>query len=162
MLFWQLVQILAYCGKQVSVWIYAQQVLCVAGSMRMMASGDVIAIPLAERLREKARAARMAATVPSRADHPEPAVAIAPLVAEGALAFAVAGAAHRHQVLASPSQSGASTPESRWHSAFGSTAGIFSGYILLMLPSQIVGASAWPYLHCITALSDGHLLKPQL
>ncbi|KAL0052814.1 hypothetical protein WJX82_008196 [Trebouxia sp. C0006] len=97
------------------------------GSMRMMASGDVIAIPLAERLREKARAARMAATVPSRADHPEPAVAIAPLVAEGAVAFAVAGAAHRHQVLASPSQSGASTPESRWHSAFGSTAGIFSG-----------------------------------
>ena len=96
--------------------------------MRMMASGDVIAIPLAERLREKARAARMAAIAPPGADNAKPAVAIAPLVADGAVAFAVAGAAHRHQVLASPSQSGATTPESRWHSAFGSTAGIFAGY----------------------------------
>ena len=127
--------------------------------MRMMASGDVIAIPLAERLREKARAARMAATVPSQADHPEPAVAIAPLVAEGAVAFAVAGAAHRHQVLASPSQSGATTPESRWHSAFGSTAGIFSGYIFLLPPSKSFAASTWPYLQYITALNDGHPLN---
>lgn len=96
----------------------------------MMASGDVIAIPLAERLREKARAARAAAVAPAAAGHPEPAVAIAPVVADGAVAFAVAGAAHRHQVLASATDSGASTPGSRWHNAFASTAGIFSGYIL--------------------------------
>ena len=95
--------------------------------MRMMASGDVIAIPLAERLREKARAARAAATAPTGASV-EPAAAIAPVVVEGAVAFAVAGAAHRHQLLASPSNSGASTPESRWHTAFGSTSGLFSGY----------------------------------
>ncbi len=93
----------------------------------MMASGDVIAIPLAERLREKARAARVAATT-----QPEPAVAIAQVVADGAVAFAVAGAARRHQVLASPSASGTSTPESRWHNAFASTAGIFSGYAAIL------------------------------
>lgn len=96
--------------------------------MRMMASGDVIAIPLAERLREKARAARAAATAPAGVPGVEPAAAIAPVVVEGAVAFAVAGAAHRHQLLAAPSNSGASTPESRWHTAFGSTSGLFSGY----------------------------------
>ena len=69
----------------------------------MMASGDVIAIPLAERLREKARAARMAAIAPPGADNAKPAVAIAPLVADGAVAFAVAGAAHRGTHLMSSS-----------------------------------------------------------
>ena len=94
--------------------------------MRMMASGDVIAIPLAERLREKAKAARAAAAAPAGAAL-EPAAAIAPVVAEGAVAFAVAGAAHRHQVLATPNESGASTPESRWHNAFAASTGLFHG-----------------------------------
>ena len=94
----------------------------------MMASGDVIAIPLAERLREKARAARAAVTGTAGPESAaEPAAAIAPVVADGAVKFAVAGAARRHQVLAAASDSGTSTPESRWHNAFANTAGIFSG-----------------------------------
>ena len=93
----------------------------------MMASGDVIAIPLAERLRGKARAAREAAMAPVEAGNQEPAATIAQVVADGAVAFAVAGAAHRHQVLASPGDSGTSTAERRWHNAFASTAGLFSG-----------------------------------
>ena len=99
------------------------------GSMRMMPSGDVIAIPLAERLREKARAARAAASTPSKAHQaPDSSAAIAPALAEGAVAFAVAGAVHRHKTAAAPTESG-QTPQGRWHSAFSASSGIFSGYV---------------------------------
>ena len=98
-----------------------------AGSMRMLPSGDVIAIPLAERLREKARAARAAAVAPVKAGQPDTAAIIAPVVADGAVKFAVAGAAHRHKTAGQPSENGAVTPQGRWHSAFSASSGIFSG-----------------------------------
>ena len=93
----------------------------------MMPSGDVIAIPLAERLREKARAARAAAVAPIKAGQPDIATAIAPVVADGAVKFAVAGAAHRHKAAGLPTESGAVTPQGRWHSAFSASSGIFTG-----------------------------------